>query len=240
MRAPIFKTIGQIIFPLGVICAVLLSLFLIFLNHRILDGIIWRFETFESKPTLSQRIFERLTHRENIWQNEYVPSDSVLMFGDSHLQLIARSYLPHAYNFSVSGQGVGRMIERVPLFSAMSRASLIVINGGENDLSEGANAALVGLYWQKLFTKLPPKLPILCVGLPVSIGNRLNENQVRAANIAIKNVCEKYGADFLDLDLTKGPLKGQQMSNDRMHLSASGTKALAVEIDRRYKSKIQH
>ena len=232
------KSLRSLALQLGIVTAIFAFAFALLLSHRILDGIVWRFEIFEKRPTLSQRIFERATHRENIWQNEYVPPGSALLFGDSHLQLIPRSYLPQAYNFSMSGQSVGRMIERVPLFLASSKASLIVINGGENDLSEGADAALVGSYWKQLFAKLPPNLPILCVGLPISSGKRRNGNHVEQTNLAVKNICEKYGADFLDLNLLNGPLQGQTMSNDYMHLSVTGTRALAAEIERRIKSKV--
>ena len=196
----------------------------------IADGLLWRFESIEPKPRVSQRMFERLMHRENIWQDSYVPKQSVILFGDSHLQLIPRSYLPSAYNFAVSGQSVGRMVDRVAEFTSLGTSTLIILNGGENDLSEGATPSQVGERWQRLLGKLRPGLPITCVGLPETNATRIHSELVKPTNTLIEKHCISYGGKFLPLVMGAGAYKNEKLSDDKLHLSENGIKVLAEQI----------
>ena len=154
----ILKTLKKLfVGPLGWILffGTLLSLAMILRFPFLADGLHWRFEQFEPRPKLSQRIFERLSHKEAIWQDTFIPDNAVLIFGDSHLRLLPMVLLGDAYNFSVGGQSVGRLAVGFSEFKSVKSAALIVLNGGENDLSEGSSIEVISGRWADLVSKIP-------------------------------------------------------------------------------------
>jgi hypothetical protein len=197
-------------------------------NSNIANSLLWRFESFEKYPGLTQRAFEQRIHKQNMYAEQYLKSDTPLFFGDSHLQLIPPEATLWAANFAIGGQTIKRMIDSVPKFKSVSTASVIFINGGENDLLTGDSAEKIGEYWQTLLSRLPKGKKLICVGLPEAEPNRVNAYQVKRLNILISEVCSKNGAQFLAIQIGLGEFKAEQMASDNLHLSRSASMKLAT------------
>lgn len=199
----------------------------------IVDGILWRYEILEDNPTVGQRIFEKRSHIQNMWEDKNIGQGAVILLGDSHLRLLPKSKVPYIYNFAIGGQTIGRMTSRIQQFQSLQNAALIVVNGGENDLSEDRSVSEVLEKWQNFLTILRGHTasPILCVGLPQSELNRVHKEMIIPLNLGIARLCGSVGAEFLALNLSKGNFEKADLSADKMHLSISAMRILANEID---------
>jgi lysophospholipase L1-like esterase len=196
-------------------------------NSNIADSLLWRFESFEKYPGLTQRAFEQRIHKQNLYAEQHLKSGTPLFFGDSHLQLIPPEATLWAANFAIGGQTIKRVIESVPKFKSVATASVIFINGGENDLLTGDSVENIGEYWQALLSLLPKEKRLVCVGLPEAELNRVNAYQVKLLNTRISEVCGKNGAQFLAIQIGLGEFKAEQMASDNLHLSRSASMKLA-------------
>ena len=200
-------------------------------NPWIVDGLLWRFERLESNPTVGQRIFENRSHLQALWDEQSVPENAILLFGDSHLRLLKKSKLPNLYNFAIGGQTVGRMADRVRQFKSARKASLIVVSGGENDLSEEASVEIIDQRWVKLIAALPPSVRVLCVGLPEWSGPRIHGEFVGQVNRNIQKRCASISASTLIPFTGFSPIESLSDSPDGMHLSRQGMEVLLKEIE---------
>ena len=200
-------------------------------NPWIVDGLLWRFERLEPNPTVGQRIFENRSHLQALWDDQSVPDNSILLFGDSHLRLLKKSKLPNLYNFAIGGQTVGRMADRIKQFKSARKASLIVLSGGENDLSEDASVELIDQRWASLIAALPPKVRVLCVGLPEWNGPRIHGEFVEKVNQNIRKRCAEISASTLIPLTGVSPLESPSDSPDGMHLSRAGMEVFLKQIE---------
>lgn len=201
-------------------------------NPWIVDGLLWRFERLESQPRLGQRIFENNVHFQSLWDDRLVPLGSTIIFGDSHLRMLPRGNNIHTYNFAIGGQAIRRMVGRVKQFKSLSNAKLIVVNGGENDLTERVAVDRIIDDWYELLNSLPKDKKIMCVGLPVTDGPRINAEYVKQLNAGIARVCQSRNAIFFDVTVGVGLFQNVEISQDHMHLSVAGQKILMDAIDR--------
>ncbi len=200
-------------------------------NSNIADRLLWRFESFEKYPGLTQRAFELRIHKQNLYAEQYLKPGTPLFLGDSHLQLIPQEATLWAANFAIGGQTITSVIESVPKFKSISTASIIFINGGENDLLTGDSVENVGEYWQTLLNRLPQGKKVVCVGLPEAEPNRVNALQVKRLNALIGDVCRKNSAQFLAIQIGVGEFKNEQMASDNLHLSRSASMKLATVME---------
>lgn len=206
------------------------------LKHpQIVDGILWRYEILENNPTVSQRIFEKRSHIQSTWEDKTIAKGAVILLGDSHLRLLPKSNVPNLYNFAIGGQTIARMTPRIEQFASLRDAALVIVNGGENDLNEDRPTSEVLKRWEDFLKKLRSATtsPILCIGLPETKLDRLYKDTVGPVNTGITQLCGKYGAEFLPLNLNQGIFEKVDLSSDKMHLSISAMQVLAAEIDRR-------
>ena len=218
--------IGWILF-FGTFLCIALVLRLPFLA----DGLHWRFEQFEPRPKLSQRILERLSHKEAIWQDAFIADNAILIFGDSHLRLLPMGLLGDAYNFSIGGQSVGRLAAGFSDFKSVNVAALIVLNGGENDLSEGSSIEAITASWVSLVSKIPKGKNFLCIGMPETLSSRRDSQNVATLNIKIQGVCTAYtNGQYLPVKMGAGIFMGYEIAKDEVHISKEAMKVLANEI----------
>ncbi len=230
-----------VVFSLGwIISAIIFFAAYMSLDHHwITDGLLWRFEYWESNPTIGQRIFETRSHQQNLWDDKLVPNGSVLIFGDSHMRYLPKSKEANVYNFAVSGQTIERMIPRLKQFKSALSASLIIINGGENDLSEEQSITRVRKSWVDALAALPSKREVLCVGLPETAGERVHRDKVAPLNELIRKSCTDAGAKFLEVRMDSDSFVEKDLSPDRMHLKAPAMEKLSEILDRYAKAKIK-
>jgi hypothetical protein len=197
-------------------------------NPNIADRLLWRFESLERSPSVTQRSFESRMERYNLYREQYLPLGTPLIFGDSHLQLIPTETIHWAANFALGGQPIRRMIDRVPNFKSVETASIIFINGGENDLIAGDSVGQIEGYWQTLLQRLPKAKKVVCVGLPEADPPRINAQRVKQLNVLIAEVCTKNGNQFLPIRIGDGVFKDEQMASDNLHLSRDALQRLAT------------
>jgi lysophospholipase L1-like esterase len=197
------------------------------LNPRVADSLLWRFESLERSPSVTQRAFELHMHKNNRYVEQSLQPGTPLFFGDSHLQRIPTENTRWAANFAVSGQPVKRMLESVQQFKSLETASIVFINGGENDLATGESIEQITGHWQALITGLQKAKKLVCVGVPEADSPRKRAEKVRQLNTAISDVCQKNGRPFLAVQMGVGAFKGEQMDSDNVHLTRSASNKLA-------------
>jgi hypothetical protein len=196
-------------------------------NSNLADSLLWRFESFEKHPGLSQRAFEHRVHMQNLYTEQHLKSGTPLFLGDSHLQLIPPEATLWAANFAIGGQTLKRAINSLPKYKSILTASVIFVNGGENDLLAGDSVESIGENWKIFLSRLPKQKKLVCVGLPEAETSRLNASQVKRLNVLIAEICRKNGAQFLAVQIGIGEFKGEQMASDNVHLSWFASMKLA-------------
>jgi lysophospholipase L1-like esterase len=196
-------------------------------NANLADSLLWRFESFENQPSLTQRAFEQRIQKQNLYAEQYLKLGTPLLLGDSHLQLIPPEATIWAANFAIGGQTLKRVIDSLPKFKSLSTASVIFLNGGENDLLTGDSVENIGANWQLLLQRLPKGKKLVCVGLPEAESNRVNASAVKQLNAQIADVCRKNDAQFLAIQIGQGEFLTEQMARDHLHLSWQASIKLA-------------
>ena len=149
--------------------------------------------------------------------------------------MLPRGSDTHIYNFAVGGQAIGRMVDRVKQFQSLRTAKLIVVNGGENDLTEGVAVEQIVNSWNQLLKSLPRDIKVLCIGLPVTDGPRVRSESAKLLNLGIARTCASRNASYLEIKAGTGLFRNVDISADQMHLSVAGLKVLADTIDRESK-----
>jgi lysophospholipase L1-like esterase len=206
-------------------------------NSNLADGLLWRFESFEKQPSLTQRAFEQRIQKQNLYEEQYLKRGTPLLLGDSHLQFIPQDATLWAANFAIGGQTLKRVIDSLPKFKSISTASVIFVNGGENDLLFGDSVESIGNNWQVLLSSFPKGTRLVCVGLPEAEVNRVNALAVRRLNRLIEEVCRKNQAQFLAIQIGLGEFKAEQLANDHLHLSRSASIKLAKLMEQIAKNR---
>jgi lysophospholipase L1-like esterase len=196
-------------------------------NPNLADNLLWRFELSERQPSLTQRSFEHRMQKHSLYVEQGLKLGTPLFFGDSHLQLIPPDGSRWAANFGIGGQTMKRMVENVPKFKSISTASVVFINGGENDLLAGDSVESISGYWQNLLDRLPKVKNLVCVGLPEADAPRVNASQVKLLNERISDVCRRNDGKFLAIQIGVGEFKLEHMASDNLHLSWAATQKLA-------------
>ena len=206
------------------------------LSHpEIVDGMLWRYEILENNPTVGQRIFEKRSQIQNVWEDKFIADGAIIFIGDSHLRLLPQSVIPNLYNFAIGGQTIGRMVPRLEQFRSLQNAALIVVNGGENDLSEDRSVTEVLERWRNFLQTLrkQTKSPVLCIGLPESKSERVHKEMIAPLNEGIAQLCAQFEAEFLPINVKQGKFDQVDLSDDKMHLSRAAMKIMLTEIENR-------
>lgn len=197
-----------------------------------IDGLIWRYEIFESAPKLSQRIFERRMLSHQLAQDHLVPAGANLLFGDSHLQALPPSALPKAHNFSIGGESAERLAKRLPQFKSLEQASAVVLSGGTNDLLEKKPPETVATAWTSILNQIPAQARVLCIGIPEPVPRTSHTDRISDANQVIQRLCLSRGHMFIAVQPQQaGDWLEAGLTSDGIHLDRPGQLILIRKIN---------
>lgn len=131
---------------------------------------------------LSEPFGERL-HEYNLSVDATAPDGVAVFLGDSITRRLSVAAVePRSINLGIGSQSVGELVERVPQYHSLPRASVIYLLIGTKDLQSGMPdyAALAAL--------LPPNVPLVWSGVMPSV--KVPPERLRAANAQIRALCE--------------------------------------------------
>ncbi|QHE85938.1 SGNH/GDSL hydrolase family protein [Hydrogenophaga sp. BPS33] len=221
-------------FVLGALCAggtLALAVWAAATWPGIADGFFWRYERWEARPTLGQRLFERRLLAHQLGQDRLVPEGAVVFLGDSHLQVLPVGALSQAYNFAIGGQSAQRLSERIGRYTSVRQARAVVIGAGSNDLFEGRGPEEVAEAWASLLDQVPASVKVVCVGLPVQGPGTAHRKLQSSANQRIGDMCARRRHEMIDVVPGEGAFADVSFAADGVHLDDQGSRRLLSRID---------
>lgn len=227
-RSSLFLVLALLVALFGTALALLRS-------PRLVDGLLWRLERFESAPVLGQRVFERKLLNHHLVQDALIEPGSLLLFGDSHLAALPPSQLGAAHNFAVGGESAARLAIRLPGYRSLERAAGVVLGAGTNDLAEGASIEDVLAAWDRLLVVMPRPQSLLCVGVPQPGLDHREAAALEQLNRGIAQRCESVGAQFLAITPGTGAWSEAGWAPDGVHLNLRGSRHLIESIRAHFK-----
>lgn len=152
----------------------------------------------------------------------------ILFFGDSEIARwpMAESFgeLP-IYNRGLNGNEVRDAMERYDEALRTTHPRLVIVEIGTNDLGHGRNLDETMGYIERILFKAPRA--VVCALLPAR-GQYLSNHpiaQIRLWNARLKQLADKYGAQFVDFTPRLADEVGQfrdELTVDGLHPSAAG------------------
>ncbi len=178
---------------------------------------------------LTPHFHTMLTFHERVDKN--VPDHSVLFIGDSITQgLAVTAIYPQSVNLGIGQDTTFGVLSRLPHYSSIPRAKLVVIAVGVNDLRRRGNDQIVENY-RHIIKLIPEEIPILfSTILPINeiVSNRTDDNsRIEQINKRLKNIClNNHRLYFIDISESLIDSKGNLFDNyhigDGVHLNAMG------------------
>jgi lysophospholipase L1-like esterase len=210
---------------LGVLAGLISGFFLVLTDGKLFNSLLWRLESLQSKPVVSQVIYERYLHNHFLGLEPTLKPGAILFFGDSIVQLMPTHELAGAVNFGIGGESIERLAQRLPKYKSIGLAGAIVVNGGANDVFESKTPAQIEASWLQVlahfeasFKGLGARPKIICLGLAGASFTALNQT--------IRSVCEKNSASFVN----PTPSDAQGYSPDKIHLSPAGYRPVLEQL----------
>jgi lysophospholipase L1-like esterase len=128
--------------------------------------------------------------------DETVPDNSVVFLGDGHVQALAVTAVsPDAVNFGIGGQSTAQLLEAIPSYKSLRRASAIVLEIGISDIVHGKQAGLQQRY-QRIVASLPRETTLIWNAvMPIrhKPWMKMNPSDIAEANRIINSLCESRG-----------------------------------------------
>jgi lysophospholipase L1-like esterase len=176
-----------------------------------------------------------------------VPAGAAVFIGDSLIQSVATDAItcPSA-NYGIGGDTTVGVLARLSNYGALSRASVIVLAVGVNDLRFRDNEAIAANY-QRILELLPRDVPVICSSVlpideaafrgPSAVTNQrivdLNNRLERLCNSGPHRSFVDAGKGLAD---DSGHLRLQFHEGDGLHLNGAGYQiwiaAMRQEIDK--------
>ena len=99
------------------------------------------------------------------WVNSSAPEGAAIFLGDSITQGLATAAItPYAINFGIGFQTSAQLLSNLPAYSSLSKARVLFLEIGTNDLAMGQSAGLAERY-AKIIQTLPPNTPLIWSGV---------------------------------------------------------------------------
>lgn len=160
-----------------------------------------------------------------------IEAGSVIFLGDSLTQGLNVAAVTHpAINYGIGKDSTAGLLQRIPQYQSLSRASTIVVAIGVNDLlrTSRSNAGIIENY-QQILEALPKDVPVILQAIfPVDeplVTEGLNQ-RVLALNNSIQQLATQYQHTFINLHDefagADGNLKSELHIGDGIHYSAAG------------------
>lgn len=172
-----------------------------------------------------------------------VAAGSVIFLGDSITQGLNVAAVTHpAINYGIGMDTTEGLLQRIPQYQSLSRASKIVLNIGINDLirTNRSNSKILETY-KLILEALPEDIPVLVHGIfPVDgrLGFAGFNTRINALNEGIKALADNQGFAYSALGEQfkdgSGNLQPTLHNGDGLHLSTTGyrlwIKALSSDL----------
>jgi len=176
-----------------------------------------------------------------LWMDELVPEKSVVFLGDSITQsLVTAAVAPYAINYGIGGENTAELLDAIPSYKSLDRASAIVLAIGINDLAQGMKEGLNDRY-QRIVAALPRENTLIWSSVMPAKGWKINSLDIVEANRTIKTLCQKReNCVFVDTWSFLADANGQMIQHyfhgDGVHLSLDGYREWILAL----KQAIQH
>ncbi len=170
-----------------------------------------------------------------------VPDGSVVFIGDSLTQgLCTDAVTSPSVNYGIGSDTTVGVIERLPAYSSLRRASVVVLACGVNDMKFRDNKEIVQNY-RRILQGLPQSVAIVCSAvLPVNEGlygepKVVNNAKILDLNFLLKGICsEDARCVFVDaggrLVDAGGNLSPTLQDGDGIHLNSAGNRIWIDEL----------
>jgi len=218
--------------------------FYIFLVHIILVILIIKSDyIFQLKsklgiknidPELTYIYKNTLTFHQRVDKN--IPKKSIYFIGDSMVQgLAVTAIIDNAINFGIGQDTTLGVINRIPLYTSLKYAKLIVIAIGVNDLVSRNNQQIINNY-KHIIRIIPKNVPVLFSSvLPVKRKDLSINSRIGRLNKRLKIICSKADRTyFLDISSliedSQGNLDNKYHIGDGLHLNKLGNQLWIDQI----------
>jgi len=161
-----------------------------------------------------------------------VDNSQILFVGDSMIQSMNVSYVTNSgVNFGIAGDTINGVVKRLKDLSSVSRAKVIVVAVGINDIGQGAGKEKIIESYSKLFKLLKGRPIVLSGILPVDTlqtekWNKYFSNQfISKINTALESMCKNNGSCLFtnpSIDLNEKNLNPDYHIGDGLHLNQVG------------------
>lgn len=175
--------------------------------------------------------YDHVAFHQRVDQN--LPEGAILFIGDSHIQgLAVMAVSPRAVNFGIGGDTTEGVMRRIKLYRSVSRAPVIVLEVGFNDLVFRNNDEIVANLQLILdYLKANSSATVLVnsvMPFDTAVAQRPFDNgRIRELNLSVRKLVDQYAkAGFVDIYsevvTAGGELDVSLHIGDGIHLNARG------------------
>lgn len=135
------------------------------------------------------------------WMDLLVPGNAVIFIGDSLTQGLANIAVePCSVNFGIGSMNTFQLIEVLPFYKSLLRASAVVLEIGVNDFSMGLQArAGFDSRYRRIVEFIPKEKPLIVNSIMPVAQSGIDAGEILAANRSIQAICkDRPGCYFLD------------------------------------------
>lgn len=220
--------------------------------HLLLAAVVWRSSFVQRawshaaayiEPTTEITDLQRATVEYHKRIDGNVPDGSIVFIGDSlTVGLCTSAVACPSVNYGIGSDATAGVLNRLPAYQSLAKASAVVLAIGVNDLSRRDVDEFAANY-RKILDEIPGSVPVICSAiLPVDDSLTKSEfkknARIREFNEAIERAA--HGEIFVDagkqLADSSGNLLAEYHIGDGLHLNSKGNavwiEALKVEIER--------
>ena len=184
-----------------------------------------------TKPKFTEHFNAMLDYHSRMDGN--MPDGAVVFIGDSHIQgLCVSAIVPSSVNYGIGGDTTAGVLQRLPNYKSIGRASAVVIAIGINDMKFRSNEEILHNY-SAIAGQIPENIPVIFSAvLPIDEEARddwqgRNQDRIRSLNSELENLTREYeNYFFVDggalLTDAQGNLADEFHDGDGLHLNSKG------------------
>lgn len=169
-----------------------------------------------------------------------VPDGAIIFIGDSFVQgLCVSAVVPEAVNYGIGGDTTVGVLRRLPTYSSLIRAGVVVVAIGYNDLKFKNNKEILSNY-SAIAEQVPHNIPIVFSAvLPIDEKKRVElhgrNQRIKTINKELKAFTMKSKNMFFvdagsSLTDAQGNLADEYQDGDGIHLNAKGNAIWIIEL----------
>jgi lysophospholipase L1-like esterase len=161
------------------------------------------------------------------WMDKSVPDKATIFLGDSITQGLATAAVaPYSINYGIGSENTAQLLDALPSYISLTRASTIVLAIGINDLAQDMKNGLNDRY-KKITEVLPQKTLLIWNAVMPARHEKIAPQDIVNANKVIKSLCANRGTCiFVDtwsfLADKNGRMINSLFLDDGVHLSPDG------------------